>query len=165
MILRNITEVFSRKSESVRVKRGCKFWPWRPCLRAIFFQEKGTSYRPMPLRAKRSCLVVLKYYKKKSGKVALAREKFPNFCDKTKLLSQYIIFPMLSSALSQSWITTEKNPSTSVLRLKNWFRHSCLNSLSWCVPKPVQPWPTGKKWTSSFYFIFSHFFRPHTIHQ
>ena len=40
MILQNITQVFTRKSESVRVKRGCKFWPWRPCLRAIFFSRE-----------------------------------------------------------------------------------------------------------------------------
>ena len=68
MISWNIAQVFTWKSESVRVKRGCKFWPWRPCLRAILFQENGTSYRPVHMRMKRYCLVVLKYHKKKFGK-------------------------------------------------------------------------------------------------
>ena len=61
---------------------------WKKTREREHFEEKRTSYRPMPTKAKRSCLVVLKYYKKKSGKVALAREKFSNFCDKTKLPTQ-----------------------------------------------------------------------------
>ena len=89
MILRNTTQVFTWKSEPVRVKRGCKFWPRRPCLRAIFFQGKGTSYRPMPIRAKRSCLVVLKCYKKKFGKSRISAGEIP------KLLPQDYRLPHL----------------------------------------------------------------------
>ena len=77
MILRNIAQVFTWKSESVRVKRVCKFWPWRPCLRAILFQENGTSYRPVHTRMKRYCLVVLKYHKKKFGKSRICAGEIP----------------------------------------------------------------------------------------
>ena len=58
-------------------------------MRAILFQENGMSYRPVHIRMKRYCLVVLKYHKKSLEKAALVREKFPNFSDKTKLRTQY----------------------------------------------------------------------------
>ena len=93
MISQNITQVFTWKSESVRVKRGCKFWPWRPCLRAIFFQEKGTSYRPVPTKAKRSCLVVLKYYKKKSGKSRISAGEIPKLLRQDLVANPILDFP------------------------------------------------------------------------
>ena len=55
----------------------------------IFFKRKVHHIVPW-LQGQRDFLVVLKYHKKKSGKVALAREKFSNFCDKTKLPIQYL---------------------------------------------------------------------------
>ena len=81
---RNYFQILNAVVRSVLKKQVFKFWPWRLCLRAILFQEKGTSFRSMSTRGKRSCLVVLKYYKKSLEKFALVREKFPNFCDKTR---------------------------------------------------------------------------------
>ena len=57
-------------------------------MRAIFFSRERYV---IPFRAYDGEEILFggtEYHKKKFGKVALAREKFPNFCDKTKLPTQ-----------------------------------------------------------------------------
>ena len=92
MISRSITQVFTWKSESVRVKRGCKFWPWRPfCARFCF--KRTVRYTVLCIWEWRD--TVWWYWnitKRSLEKAALVWEKFPNFCDKTKLPTQYIFY-------------------------------------------------------------------------
>ena len=128
MISRNITQVFTWKSEPVRVKRGCKFWPWRPCLRAIFLQEKGTSYRSAHMTVKRSSLVVPTYHNEKFGKSRISEGEIPKLLrqdNKTK-----IVF----------WIGTwQRNRRSSCWRFPDhWFLDCRLallslpSIISWC---------------------------------
>ena len=86
MISRSITQVFTWKSESVRVKRGCKFWPWRPCLRAIFFKRK--VHRTVPcLQGQRG---LAWWYWNITKRSRISAGEIPKLCDKTKLPTQYI---------------------------------------------------------------------------
>ena len=79
---RKYVQIFSAVVRSVLKKQVVKFWS---CLRAIFFQENGTSCGSVHTTVKRSCLVVPTYHKKKFGKRRTSEGEIP------KLLQQHLV--------------------------------------------------------------------------